>query len=129
MLPVNLAILDSVGMIVSVNAGWKAFGRNNGLTTPRFGIGQNYLQYCSTGSGEVRKFGQQVQSVLARSRTAATLIYRCDAPRKKRLFLALAVQLGAEFDCGAALLHVSVSSIVDNLQMQVDQVGSVSRMI
>src|SRR3954453_13052232 len=96
MLPVNLAILDRVGMIVSVNDAWKAFGRNNGLTMPRFGTGQNYLQYCSTGSGEVRKFGRQVQSVLARSRATATLVYRCDSPRKKRLFLALAVQLEAE---------------------------------
>jgi DNA-binding CsgD family transcriptional regulator len=129
MLPISLAILDAAGKIVSVNAAWQAFGRNNGLRTARSGIGQNYLRYCSAGSDETRDFGQQLKSVLARSRATASLVYRCDSARKRRLFLALAVQLGSESSAGAALLHVNVSSIFNSMRVEMEQLGSLSSMI
>jgi DNA-binding CsgD family transcriptional regulator len=129
MLPVNLAILDRAGTIVSVNATWKSFGRSNGLKTPRSGLGQNYLSFCKTGPKEVRQFARRLESVLSRAIDLTTFVYECDSASKKRLFVGLAVQLAPDPDAGVALLHVSISPLLETLRAGVEQLGPATRLV
>jgi PAS domain S-box-containing protein len=45
--PVEIALLDRAGVIVSVNAAWEAFSEANGGDPARTGIGCSYLDACT----------------------------------------------------------------------------------
>jgi PAS domain-containing protein len=45
-LPAHIALVDSQGIIVSVNEAWRRFGAANALQGANFGVGQNYLDLC-----------------------------------------------------------------------------------
>ncbi|ATQ41044.1 sensor histidine kinase [Caulobacter mirabilis] len=47
-LPSCVALIDSVGDIIAVNAAWRRFGEENGLADPAHGVGRNYLEICET---------------------------------------------------------------------------------
>lgn len=64
-LPVNLAVLDARGIIVDVNEAWKKFARDNGLRTPNFGIGKNYLYVCRSGSEAPAQLAENLERLIA----------------------------------------------------------------
>jgi GGDEF domain-containing protein len=51
-LPAHIALLDSQGVIISVNEAWRRFGSENGLRSPDAGIGLNYLEICARARGD-----------------------------------------------------------------------------
>ena len=82
-LPVNLAVIRTSGEIVSVNEGWKRFGKHNGLRTPGFGLGTNYLEYCNPTDREAAQSVQQIRGLLVGDVDLVSFPYRCElAPRK-----------------------------------------------
>ena len=50
-LPANIALLDTQGLIISVNEAWRRFGRANALQGPGYEIGLNYLEVCDSARG------------------------------------------------------------------------------
>ncbi len=111
-LPVNLALIRASGEIVSINEGWKRFGRHNGLRTPRFGVGTNYLQYCTSTDREATQSVQQIRSLLVGDVDLVSFPYRCNSPRKRRSF----VLIGAPLRDGPkpifVLLHLNISAMI-----------------
>src|ERR1700682_1603445 len=67
-LPAHIALLDTNGLIVSVNEAWRRFRNANVLHGPGYGIGLNYLEICDgargDGSSEAHQVAQGIRSVL-----------------------------------------------------------------
>lgn len=67
-LPGHIAILNSYGEIISVNARWVDYARQNGLDQGNYGIGQNYLDICrpaaSTDDPDARTVARALGDIL-----------------------------------------------------------------
>ncbi len=111
-LPVNLALIQASGEIVSVNEGWKRFGQQNGLRTPRFGLGTNYLEYCKSRDREVTQSGKQIRALLVGDVDLVSFPYRCDSPRRTRTFVLIGAPLAQVTKPAFALLHLNISAMV-----------------
>jgi len=92
-LPVNLSVIRASGEIVSVNEGWKQFGLQNGLRTPRFGLGRNYLEYCTPGDREAAQSVEQIRRLLLGDLDLVSFPYRCDSHRERRTFVLIGTPL------------------------------------
>ncbi len=88
-LSAHIAILDKLGAIVSVNTAWRDFARTNGMTWPRWGVGENYLKVCEAARGDetARAAAEGIQAVLTGKRDQFYLEYPCHSPIKKRWFI------------------------------------------
>lgn len=111
-LPVNVAILDGLGTIVSVNSAWKAFGRRNGLRLPKSGVGLNYLNYSGSESPNSPQFVKDLKNLLAGRLDLLALVYPCHSPTKKRWFFLSGVPLSLEPPAGVALLHTNLTPLL-----------------
>ena len=111
LLPVNLAVIRASGEIVSVNEGWKRFGRLNGLRTPSFGLGTNYLKHCKGAGGEAKQSVQQIRALLAGDADLVSFPYRCDSPRKKRAFVLIGAPLAQGSKPNFVLLHLNITAM------------------
>ena len=111
-LPVNLAVIRASGEIVSVNEGWKRFGQHNGLRTPRFGLGTNYLEYCKPTDREAAQSVQQIRGLLVGDVDLVSFPYRCDSPRERRTFVLIGARLAQAPEPNFILLHLNISAII-----------------
>ncbi len=86
----HIAILDSDGTIIAVNATWNAFATANGLAAEFCGPGANYLRSCDNATGDCSSEAQVVangiRSVLAGTQEYFYLEYPCHSPTEKRWF-------------------------------------------
>src|SRR4051812_29691449 len=124
-LAVNLAVIRASGEIVSVNEGWKRFGRNNGLRTPRFGLGSDYLEYCRAGDRATAQSFEQIRALLVGDVDLVSFPYRCDSPRQKRTFVLIGAPLAQAPKPAFALLHLNISAVIGSSSSQV--AGAVER--
>lgn len=108
-LPVNAAILDASGTIVSVNDTWKEFARRNGLHLLNFGIGSNYLQFCGSDGPYPSLSAADLKELLARRQKLLTLMYPCHSPTEKRWFSLIGLPLSPDKSAGVALLHINLT--------------------
>lgn len=111
-LSVNLAVIRASGEIVSVNEGWKRFGQHNGLRTPRFGLGTNYLEYCKPTDREATQSVQQIRGLLAGDVDLVSFPYRCDSPPKRRTFVLIGAPLAQGPKPTFVLLHLNISAMI-----------------
>src|SRR3954452_12203744 len=111
-LPVNLAVIRAAGEIVSINDGWKRFGRQNGLRTPHFGVGTNYLQHCKSTDREATQSVQQIRGLLGGDVDLVSFPYRCDSPRKRRSFVLIGARLPQRPKPSFVLLHLDISAMI-----------------
>ena len=111
-LPVNLAVIRDSGEIVSVNEGWKRFGQHNGLRTPVFGLGTNYLKYCKPTDDEATQSVQQIRGLLVGDVDLVSFPYRCDSPRKRRTFVLIGAPLAQGPKPTFVLLHLNISAMI-----------------
>src|SRR5215207_1653280 len=111
-LPVNLAIIRASGDIVSVNEGWKRFGQHNGLRTPCFGLGTNYLECCNPTDREAAQSAQQIKRLLAGDVDLVSFPYRCDSPRERRTFVLIGAPLDQAPKPTFVLLHLNISAMI-----------------
>ena len=111
-LPVNLAVIRASGEIVSVNEGWKRFGQHNGLRTPRFGLGTNYLEYCNPRVREATRSIEQIRGLLVGDVDLVSFPYRCDLPRERRTFVLIGAPLAQGPKPTFALLHLNISAMI-----------------
>jgi len=91
----NIAVLDSAGVILSTNKGWREFAASNPLpdgSHPRHvAIGTNYLDVCSKATGNasenaVRVY-EEIRAVIDGRKRGFSHEYPCHSPDKQRWFL------------------------------------------
>jgi two-component system, chemotaxis family, CheB/CheR fusion protein len=115
-LPLNLAVLDFTGRIVSVNQPWMQFAQDNGDTELRStGPGQNYLhtvRQAQTGNAahdeDLRLIEFGLSAVLRGERQHFEHVYPCHAPHQPRWFALHAMHLRADGG-GAVIAHYNVT--------------------
>lgn len=90
-LSAHIAILDSDGTILAVNASWRRFADQNGLGWQDYGVGRNYLEATEAASGELSHDAHEatngIRQVMAGRRDRFRLEYPCHSPTEERWFV------------------------------------------
>jgi PAS domain S-box-containing protein len=111
-LPVNIALLDAEGKVISVNQTWRNFALANAMTDPQFGVGRNYLEICDAASGPEREDAAAVavgiRALLRGETHSFSIEYSCHAPGEERWFLLTAAPLSAGA-AGIVVMHLNIT--------------------
>lgn len=112
-LPANIAVLDGVGVITSVNGRWREFARDNGAPDCDC-VGVSYLAVCDGATGDDAAIGAHVaaglRDVLAGRRPSFAYEYPCHSPSEERWFRVAATPLRSDDGPdGAVVMHVDIS--------------------
>lgn len=98
--PGQVAVLDTAGRILEVNAGWERFALENGMPGDCRAAGADYFAVCRTASGpdacDAARAAEGIREVLAGRRERFTLEYPCHTATQKRWFLLTATPLVLE---------------------------------
>lgn len=112
-LPANIALLDTQGIIVSVNDAWRQFADANAMHGPGHAIGVNYLAICDQARGadsfEARKAAAGIRLVLSAKTKHFSLEYPCHSATQQRWFLMTVTPLFAEHLDGAVAMHLNIT--------------------
>ena len=112
-LPANIAMLDTEGVIVSVNEAWRRFAGANALLSAACAIGLNYLEICDRALGDdaavARQAAAGIRSVLSGGLNSFSLEYPCHAPAERRWFRLLATPLTRDRPGGAVVMHLDIT--------------------
>lgn len=91
----NIAVLNSEGVIVSTNKGWRQFASNNrrvdGTLPMQTEVGANYLTACSAASGYASENAmlvyEGIRAILDGKKRHFSHEYPCHSPDRQRWFL------------------------------------------
>ncbi|HRG49060.1 MAG TPA: ATP-binding protein, partial [Leptospiraceae bacterium] len=108
----HIAVIDSTGMIVAVNAAWKKFASENGSGEKDF-IATNYLNICKNASHypngeEASDVTKGILAVLKGEIPEFTIEYPCHSPTKYRWFLMYARPIDFP-QKGAVISHFNIT--------------------
>lgn len=111
-LPANIALLNSRGIVTSVNAAWRSFADAN-TTGPRpSDIGRDYLAVCADATGpdaaDIHAIGDGILSVLRGAKVSFSTEYACHSPAERRWFLMTATPIGNDGE-GALVRHLDIT--------------------
>ena len=113
----QIAVLDHNGVIVAVNAPWRCFALDNGLSPEQFessaGVGTNYFEVCRGDVGDdaqdVLKAVTGIRAVLAGTLPTFSLEYPCHSPAQQRWFRMMVTPLGQEQSGRVVVTHTDIS--------------------
>ncbi|RFC40238.1 MAG: PAS domain S-box-containing protein/diguanylate cyclase (GGDEF) domain-containing protein, partial [Candidatus Nitrotoga sp. CP45] len=112
-LPANIALLDTQGVIISVNEAWRRFARTNAFQVQGYGVGVNYLEICDSARGdyasEAPKAAAGIRSVLAGKVKNFSLEYPCHSPTEQRWFLLTVTPLADDPPNGVVVMHLNIT--------------------
>jgi diguanylate cyclase (GGDEF)-like protein/PAS domain S-box-containing protein len=113
-LPAHIALLDSQGQIVSVNAAWQQFAGDITLQIPRATVGLNYLEICeqahsegTVGAGQV---AEGIRTVLAGTAPSFSVEYAGHSPTQQRWFLIMVTPLPGVPPNGAVVMYLDTTA-------------------
>lgn len=90
-LSAHVAILDSNGTILAVNASWRHFAEQNDLGWDDYGVGRNCLEItesaCLEPSPGAHEAANGIRQVMAGQSKEFRLEYPCHSPEKERWFV------------------------------------------
>jgi diguanylate cyclase (GGDEF)-like protein/PAS domain S-box-containing protein len=113
-LPACIAVLDSAGLVLSVNDMWGLLTAGNSLHGPAYGVGNNYLDMCDQergpASADARRAAAGIRSVLAGETENFSMEYPCALPAERRWFLLTTTPLSRNQPSGAVVMHVDVTN-------------------
>jgi diguanylate cyclase (GGDEF)-like protein/PAS domain S-box-containing protein len=113
-LPACIALLDTHGMITSVNQTWRQFPGANTVHAPGYGVGVNYLEICDAAQGdgapEAHRAAAGIRSVLGGGVTRFSMEYLCPSATEQRWLVLKATPLAQGVRSGAVIMHVDVTA-------------------
>jgi PAS domain S-box-containing protein len=90
-LSTHIAILDTTGEIIAVNASWCTFADENGLAWEGYGVGRNYLAVLEAASGESKADAEAaakgIRDLFEGRRDRFFLEYPCHSSRQQCWFM------------------------------------------
>jgi hypothetical protein len=111
-LEAHVALIDSQGTILAVNASWQSFGEANGLRDTRFGVGANYFTVCRAAVDPVAMAAERgIKDILVGQQSSFYLEYPCHSPDEERWFALRATPL-ADYPNFAVLAHENITERV-----------------
>jgi diguanylate cyclase (GGDEF)-like protein/PAS domain S-box-containing protein len=112
-LPVQVALLDGRGLIISVNDAWTSVDSANIVKGAVFAPGFNYLDICDgakgLGSSDAHLAAEGIRSVLARKRKSFSIEYPCHSPTEKRWFLMTVTPFADDPSSGAIVMQMNTT--------------------
>jgi len=115
-LPAHIALLDTQGVIVSVNNAWRQFATANALRSAGHAVGLNYLAICEqalgTDSGEAEPVAAGIRSVLDGEAKTFSIRYPCHSATEQRWFQLMVTPLADDHMRGVVVMHLNVTDRV-----------------
>ncbi len=115
-LPVNIAMLDTDGRIVAVNAGWRRFATDGGpgIEVPIAGVNDLDISLAAIGADEEsgRRAALGIRAVLDGSLPRFELEYPLHSPTRERWFRLVATPVITHAGTGAAVMHLDITEEV-----------------
>ena len=112
-LPAHVVLLDSQGLIASVNETWQRLTGGSLLWGPAYRIGLNYLDICDgaqgNGSGDAHRAAAGIRSVLAGARKRFSMEYSANPASEGPWFLLTVTPLAEDRSSGAIVMHVDIT--------------------
>ena len=110
----QIAVIDSAGEIIHVNAAWIAFGVSNGMPSSYDWRGINYLQVCKVGSNErdekIIKVAEGIRRVLSGGSDEFEAEYPCHSPSIRRWFMMRVATMNYEGPRCYLISHTDITS-------------------
>jgi PAS domain-containing protein len=111
-LPIPIVLIDSEGIICSVNGPWRRLAAENGMAEPESWIGVNYLSICELASGDssqgAKSAADGIRRVLRGEIPSFSLDYPCDSATERRWFRLTASPQTGELS-GAIVMHLDIT--------------------
>jgi diguanylate cyclase (GGDEF)-like protein/PAS domain S-box-containing protein len=112
-LPAHIILLDTKGLIISVNDEWHRLACRNALVDPNYGIGLDYLAACDAARGDcaldARRVATGIRAVLAGVVPRYSLEYPCQSDTEQLWFLLTVTPLNDDYPNGAVVMHVDIT--------------------
>ena len=112
-LPVQLALLDANGLIITVNEAWRQSAGTAAIQGPEYGTGVNYLDLCDRALGddaaEAHRVAAGIRSVLRGHAKSFSMEYPCHSPTQQRWFMMTVTPLANEHPHGVVVMHVNIT--------------------
>jgi len=112
-LPEHIALLDSRGVVVTVNDAWRQFADNNAFHGPDHGVGVDYLAVCDKASGdsaaEAADVAAGIRAVLDGTHDRFGHEYACHGVENPRWFRLTVTRLFGVAAGGAVLMHSDIT--------------------
>jgi diguanylate cyclase (GGDEF)-like protein/PAS domain S-box-containing protein len=113
-LPAHVAVIDSQGLIISVNEAWRRFDSAQATHGPGPEVGRNYVELCesapTTELSEARQIAAGIRSVLTGAATIFSMDYACYSSREKHWFALTVTPLGDGPTRGAIVMHRNITT-------------------
>lgn len=113
-LSTHVAVVDSCGVIVTVNDAWKRFATDNGSVEPAAYVGANYLAVCDEaaerGDGEAAEVAAGIRAVLCGRQDTFSLEYLCDSPNEKLWFVMRVTRLSHGSPAAIVVAHEDITA-------------------
>jgi len=109
-LAANIAVIDSRGEILAVNASWQEFAIANDMSDQTMGIGANYLEVCRSAKTDpnARAALDGILEVINGKRSFFYHEYPCHSPLEKRWFALRATPVVDYPNC-VVVLHENIT--------------------
>jgi diguanylate cyclase (GGDEF)-like protein/PAS domain S-box-containing protein len=112
-LPAHIILLDTKGLIISVNDEWHQLACRNALIDPNYGIGLDYLSACDAAHGDcaldAHRVAKGIRAVLAGAVPRYSLEYPCQSDTGQLWFLLTVTPLNDDYPNGAVVMHVDIT--------------------
>ena len=112
-LPAHIAVVDSEGVILSVNKSWKRFAIANVFQRIDFVVGSNYLEVCEQTHGgcaeEAKILAEGLRAVLAGKQKTFTLEYPFHAPTLPHWFRVMITPVSETKNAAAVVMHLDMT--------------------
>lgn len=112
-LPAHIALIDSTGVIISVNEHWRRDADANGVHPPEFFLGDNYITVCDKAAGvhgaEAVAVADGLRKLLAGGISGFELEYPCHSPGEKRWFRLMVTPLREGPRAGAVVMQINIT--------------------
>ena len=115
--PTEIAVIDSQGVILTVNDQWRLFAERNGfapgLAAPNTDVGSNYLAICQAAmanfSPGALAANDGIKAVLDGLVPSFRMEYQCDSPEQHRWFSMTVTPLVQNANDGAVITHTDIT--------------------
>jgi diguanylate cyclase (GGDEF)-like protein/PAS domain S-box-containing protein len=112
-LPGHVAVIDTRGLIISVNEAWRDFDSAQAIHGPGSEVGRNYVELCESesaiGFSEARQIAAGIRSVLTGAASIFSMDYACYSSMKEHWFALTVTPLGNRPTRGAILIHRDIT--------------------
>jgi PAS domain-containing protein len=112
-LAAHIALLDTKGIIISVNDAWRRFASAKVIQGPGYEVGLNYLDICEgargNGSSEAHLIAEGIRSVLGGREKSFSIEYPAHSPTEHRWFLLTVTPLNDDRPNGAVVMHLNIT--------------------